>query len=64
VNKLTKKNMQLWTPGEVARFYSCSVGTVAQWRKEGKIPCILLTTGDFRYEIEAVRDAMEVGRNE
>ncbi len=56
--------MQLWTPGEVARFYSCSVGTVAQWRKEGKIPCILLTTGDFRYEIEAVRDAMEVGRNE
>tara|TARA_R100001163_G_C5067364_1_gene206445 strand:- start:5107 stop:5301 length:195 start_codon:yes stop_codon:yes gene_type:complete len=63
MNKQTKKNMQLWTPGEVARFYGYSVGTIAEWRKSGKIPCILLSTGEFRYDIEAVRSAMEVDYN-
>ena len=64
MNKQTKKSMQLWTPAEVARFYSCSVGTVAEWRKTDKIPCILLSTGDFRYNIEDVRSAMEVNYSE
>ena len=62
--KQTKKSMQLWTPGEVARFYSCSVDTVAEWRKTDRIPCILLSTGDFRYNIEDVRSAMEANYRE
>ena len=64
MNKQTKKNMQLWTPAEVARFYGYTVGTIAGWRKDGRIPAVLLSTGEFRYDIEAVRAAMEAGYGE
>ncbi len=60
----TRKDMQLWTAAEVAYFYGCAVTTVGAWRREGLIPHIELITGDYRYDMIKVREAMEVKRGE
>jgi predicted site-specific integrase-resolvase len=51
----------LWTPKEVADFYGYQVSTIANWRKEGRIPTIRLKNGAYRYDMSEVRVALEEG---
>ena len=55
---------RLWSPSEIASYYGFEVETVSGWRKRGLIPYVELITGDYRYDFEKVREAMEVHKND
>lgn len=55
---------RLWSSAEIANYYGFEVDTISGWRKKGLIPFVELVTGDYRYDFEKVRKAMEVSDNE
>ena len=54
---------RLWSPAEIANYYGYEVETVSGWRKKGLIPFVELITGDYRYDFEKVREAMEIAHD-
>ena len=54
----------LWTSAQVAKFYGYDPPTIGNWRKQGLIPYVELITGEYRYDNNKVRQAMEVCTNE
>lgn len=49
------RGQDLMTPAEVAAAFRVDVGTVARWRRTGKLPAVRTPGEGYRYQAEQVR---------
>ena len=60
---MSDKNLKLLTPEELSEFVSVPVQTLARWRMEGKGPHYYKANHLVRYDMQDVKDWLDVKRN-